>query len=72
MPKPAKVLLQAPGWRDETRRALTELIRRGAGKRLPVTLDFDNTIVWGDIGEATFGVLVKKGAATCPADCRGR
>ena len=60
--KAAKVWLQAPGWRDETRRALTELIRRGSGKRLPVTLDFDNTIVWGDIGEATLSVLVKNGA----------
>ena len=60
--KAAKVWLQAPGWRDETRRALTELIRRGSGKRLPVTLDFDNTIVWGDIGEATLAVLVKNGA----------
>jgi hypothetical protein len=55
------MLLQAPGWRKEIRKALTDLIRRGAGKRLPVTLDFDNTIVWGDIGEATFGLLVKKG-----------
>jgi hypothetical protein len=54
-------LLQAAGWRKEIRKALTELIRRGSGKRLPVTLDFDNTIVWGDIGEATFGLLVKKG-----------
>jgi len=60
--KAAKVQLQAPGWREETRRALTELIHRGSGKRLPVTLDFDNTIVWGDIGEATLAVLVKKGA----------
>ena len=56
------MLLQAPGWRKDIRRALTELIRHGAGKRLPVTLDFDNTIVWGDIGEAAFGVLVKKAA----------
>jgi len=55
-------LLKSPGWREETRRALSELIRRGAGKRLPVTLDFDNTVVWGDIGEATFGLLVKQGA----------
>ena len=59
--KAAKVLLQAPGWREETRRALTGLIRRGSGKGLPVTLDFDNTIVWGDIGEATLAMLVKKG-----------
>ena len=60
--KAGKVLLQAPGWRDETRRALTELIRRGSGKRWPVTLDFDNTIVCGDIGEAALAVLVRKGA----------
>ena len=53
--------MQAPGWRDETRRALAELIRRGAGKRLPVTLDFDNTIVWGDIAEAALAVMVKRG-----------
>jgi hypothetical protein len=59
---PAKVLLQAPGWRNETRRALTELIRRGSGKRWPVTFDFDNTIVCGDIGEAALAVLIKKGA----------
>ncbi|MEI7939972.1 MAG: HAD family hydrolase [Verrucomicrobiota bacterium] len=55
------MLLQAPGWRREIRKALTDLIRRGAGKGLPVTLDFDNTIVWGDIGEATLAVLVKQG-----------
>jgi hypothetical protein len=61
MPKPTKVLLQAPGWRSEIRSALTDLIRRGAGKRLPVTLDFDNTIACGDIGEAALAMLVKKG-----------
>jgi hypothetical protein len=43
------------------RQALTELIRRGAGKRLPVTLDFDNTIIWGDIAEAALAVMVKNG-----------
>ena len=59
-----KIHLQAPGWRKETRRALTELIRRGSGKRLPVTLDFDNTIVCGDIAEAALAVLVKKGKLT--------
>src|ERR1035437_10752877 len=58
---PATVLLQAPGWRKEIRKALTELIRRGSGKRLPVTLDFDNTIVCGDIAEAILAVLVRKG-----------
>src|ERR1035437_3890594 len=59
---PATVLLQAPGWRKEIRRALTGLIRRGSGKRLPVVLDFDNTIVCGDIAEATLAILVRKGA----------
>jgi hypothetical protein len=58
---PATVLLRAPGWRKEIRRALTELIRRGSGKGLPVTLDFDNTIVCGDIAEATLAILVRKG-----------
>ena len=28
---------------------------------MPVTLDFDNTIVWGDIAEAALAVMVKKG-----------
>src|ERR1035437_4922376 len=58
---PATVLLQAPGWRKEIRNALTGLIRRGSGKRLPVVLDFDNTIVCGDIAEASLAILVRKG-----------
>ena len=53
--------MQARGWRHETRNALSELIRRGAGKRLPVTLDFDNTIIWGDIAEAALAVMVNQG-----------
>jgi len=56
-----KVLLPGSGWTPQTRSALTELLRRGSGKRLPVTLDFDNTIVCGDIGEATLAMLVKRG-----------
>jgi len=51
----------APGWDRETSRALAKLIRTGAGKRLPVVFDFDNTIVRGDIGEATLAVLVRSG-----------
>jgi hypothetical protein len=31
---------------------------------LPVTLDFDNTIVWGDIAEAALAVMVKKGVVS--------
>jgi hypothetical protein len=53
--------LKCPGWSPKTRQALERLIERGAGKNLPVTLDFDNTIVCGDIGEATLAMLVKKG-----------
>lgn len=52
-------LLLAPGWRPEVRRHLEQLIRAGAGQGLPVTFDFDNTIVCGDIGEATLAMLVR-------------
>jgi phosphoserine phosphatase len=53
--------LTAPGWNEPTRRALERLIQRGAGKRLPVVLDFDNTIVQGDIGEAVLAQLAATG-----------
>ncbi len=52
-------LLQSPGWSDETRRGLERLIRRGTGRHLPVVFDFDNSIVCGDIGEATLAVLAR-------------
>ena len=63
-------LKSAPGARDAERRGRQSLDARcggssarspRAGNGLPVTLDFDNTIVWGDIGEATLAMLVKKG-----------
>lgn len=56
--------LEAPGWMPQTRNALERLIRRGAGKHLPVVFDFDNTIVCGDIGEATLAILVRSGVVT--------
>lgn len=55
--------LTAPGWNPKTRRALERLIDRGAGKKLPVVFDFDNTLVCGDIGEATLAVLIRDGIA---------
>jgi hypothetical protein len=55
------VRLEAPGWNERTRRALEKLIERGAGRNLPAVFDFDNTIVSGDIGEATLAVLVRDG-----------
>ncbi len=57
--KAPSALLQAPGWRPEARTALSRLIRRGSGKQLPVALDFDNTIVCGDVHEATLAVLLR-------------
>ncbi len=56
--------LAAPGWLPQTRGALERLIRQGAGKNLPVVFDFDNTIVCGDIGEATLAILVRSGVVT--------
>ena len=56
--------LAAPGWNSATRLALEKLIRKGAGKRLPAVFDFDNTILHGDIHEATLGMLVLSGRLT--------
>lgn len=53
--------MQSPGWNERTRRALEELIQRGSGQGLPVVFDFDNTIICGDIGEATLAVLAREG-----------
>lgn len=54
-----RAILRAPGWDDSTRVALERLIRDGAGQGLPAVFDFDNTIVCGDIGEATMAVLAR-------------
>ena len=55
-------ILQSPGWTDAVRDRLQTLIRKGSGRRLPVVFDFDNTLVCGDIGEATLAVLARSGA----------
>jgi hypothetical protein len=62
--------LQSPGWNAETRRALERLIDCGAGRHLPVVFDFDNTIICGDIGEATLAVLAREGLlkTTCHSE----
>ena len=52
--------MTAPGWTVAARAALTRLIRAGRGRRLAVAFDFDNTLVWGDIGEATLAMLVRQ------------
>ncbi len=53
-------ILRLPGWAPATRLALERLIRRGAGQGLPIAFDFDNTLVCGDVGEATLAMLVKQ------------
>ncbi len=45
------------------RERLESLIRGGAGHHFPVTLDFDNTILCGDIGEATLAILIRRGVS---------
>jgi hypothetical protein len=41
---------------------LEELILRGAGRHLPVVVDFDHTMIRGDVQEALLGELVRSGA----------
>src|SRR5512133_1714781 len=67
--------LQAAGWNKETRRALQQLIAEGSGRQLPAVFDFDNTLVCGDIGEATLAIFARNKVLTpqhaptslCPA-----
>src|SRR5262249_36819599 len=44
--------------------SLQQLIERGAGQGLPVVFDFDNTIISGDVGEATLAILGAEGRLT--------
>jgi len=57
--------LRAPGWNERARAALDRLLRQGARKGLPVVFDFDNTIISGDVGEATLAILAADGRL-CP------
>ncbi len=51
--------LTHPGWVPATRAWLEARLRAGAGRGRPVAFDFDNTLVCGDVGEATLAWLVK-------------
>lgn len=55
------IKLTAPGWNDTVRRDLSRILAAGANQGLPVVFDFDNTLVCGDIGEATLALLVRDG-----------
>ncbi len=56
---PSELTLREPGWTPAVRASLLSLIRKGAGQGLPAVFDFDNTLVCGDIGEATLAVLAR-------------
>ncbi len=56
--------LRGKDWADTARKGLEKLIARGAGKGLPAVFDFDNTILCGDIGEATLAMLARDGTVT--------
>jgi hypothetical protein len=62
--KSVKCILKAPGWNETARRSLERLIEKGAGQGLPVVFDFDNTIISGDVGEATLAILAAEGRLT--------
>src|SRR5688572_19285610 len=53
--------LESRGWNPAVRAHLQRLITKNAGRNLPVVFDFDNTIVCGDIGEATLAILARSG-----------
>ena len=54
-------ILHSPGWNRTARAWLEKLIQKGAGKGLPVVFDFDNTLICGDVSEATLAVLTNSG-----------
>jgi len=51
-------------WERGGRAEVLKVIKRGAGKNLPVVFDFDNTITREDIGEATLAMLAHTGRLT--------
>lgn len=53
--------LEPRGWQPATRRRLERLIRTSAGRHRSAAFDFDNTLVCGDIGEATLALLARDG-----------
>jgi len=59
--RPRAIELRSPGWSPEVRATLSRWIAEGAGRGLAAVFDFDNTLVCGDIGEATLAVLARDG-----------
>jgi hypothetical protein len=55
-----KTILQENNWMPNSRFSLEKLISENANQNKIVVLDFDNTILCGDIGESLFQLLVKE------------
>lgn len=53
--------LQPGNWNSHTRQQLEQLLSLHSGQGRKVVLDFDNTLVSRDIGEATFAELLRTG-----------
>lgn len=58
------ILLKADGWTPRVREQLDRIILEGAGQKLPVVFDLDETLIARDIADAAFGVLVRDGYMT--------
>lgn len=57
-------MVSHPNFDPECARRLNEVIARGAGRGLAAVFDFDNTLICGDIGEATLAWLIRQGKIT--------
>src|SRR5262245_56042129 len=68
--RPFACKLKGQGWNSKAKKSLQKLIERGAGKRLPVVFDFDNTLVSGDLSEAMLSVLAAEGRLTPQTICK--
>ena len=68
--RPIKCKLEERGWNPKAKKCLERVIERGAGKRLPVVFDFDNTLVSGDLSEAMLSVLALEGLLTPQSICK--
>lgn len=62
-----KTILQENNWMPNSRFSLEKLISENAFQNKIVVLDFDNTIICGDIGESLFKLIVKEKIIT--TDC---
>jgi len=65
-----KCKLEGQGWNSKAKKSLERLIEKGAGKRLPVVFDFDNTLVSGDLSEAMLSVLAAENRLTPRTVCK--